>query len=160
MSILTSAHQTSEAANAAVLATGITAGTRVLTLDGELPVQYLAVGDRVITRSGSKVLKDIQVAVLRDVPRVRVTASALGHDRPEDDVFVAPGQAILVRDWRAKAVFGREVAMVEAQRLVDGDYIRHETVTELRLFTLTFERDEVIYAGGLELACPTVTVTA
>jgi len=102
MSILTSAHQTSEAANAAVLATGITAGTRVLTLDGELPVQYLAVGDRVITRSGSKVLKDIQVAVLRDVPMVRVTASALGHDRPEDDVFVAPGQAILVRDWRAK----------------------------------------------------------
>jgi hypothetical protein len=60
----------------------------------------------------------------------------------------------------AKALYGRDVAMVAAQRLADGDYIRRETVAEVRLFTLRFGRDEVIYAGGLELACAAQTVTA
>ncbi len=132
---------------------GITAGTKVLTLDGELPVQFLAPGDRIVARSGARVLKDVSVSVLQDTTMVRISASALGHDRPEADLFVAPSQQILVRDWRAKALYGRDMSMVEAQRLVDGDYIRKETVAEVRLFTLTFDREEVVFAGGLELAC-------
>jgi hypothetical protein len=91
---------------------------------------------------------------------VRISASALGHDRPEADMFVAPSQQVLVRDWRAKALYSKDVAMVEAQRLADGDYIRKETVAEVRLFTLVFEREEVVYAGGLELACAPLTVAA
>lgn len=142
------------------LAQGITAGTMVLTLEGELPVQFLAPGDRVITRGGARVLKEIAVSVLHDVQMVRISASALGHDRPEGDIFVAPGQPILVRDWRAKALYDRNSAMVEAQRLVDGDYIRKEVVAEVRLFTLYFEREEVLYAGGLELACAPAPVIA
>lgn len=142
------------------LTQGITAGTTVLTLEGELPVQFLAPGDRVITRAGARVLKGIAVSVLQDAQMVRISASALGHDRPEDDVFVAPGQPILVRDWRAKALYNRNAAMVEAQRLVDGDYIRKEVVAEVRLFTLYFEQEEVLYAGGLELACAPAPVIA
>ncbi|VDC31806.1 hypothetical protein XINFAN_03161 [Pseudogemmobacter humi] len=139
---------------------GITVGTPVLTLDGELPVQFLALGDRVITRNGARVLKAISVQVLRDAAMIRVSASALGHDRPESDVFLAPSQKVLLRDWRAKALYGSETALVEAARLADGEYIRQETVAELRLFTLHFGRDEVIYAGGLELACESATVPA
>lgn len=139
---------------------GMTAGTLVLTLEGELPVQFLSPGDHVITRSGARVLQSVEVAVLRDAAMVRITASALGHDRPETDLFVAPEQQILVRDWRAKALYGRDVALVEAQRLADGDYIRRETVAEIRVFTLRFAREEVVYAGGLELACAPVAVPA
>lgn len=139
---------------------GLTVGTTVLTLDGELPVQFLAPGDRIITRSGAKVLKSVDVSVLRDADMIRVSASALGHDRPEADCFIAPGQKIMLRDWRAKALYGQDVAMIEAQRLCDGDYIRPETVTEIRVFTLKFDRDEVIYAGGLELACEAAKITA
>ena len=139
---------------------GLTVGTTVLTLDGELPVQFLAPGDRIITRSGAKVLKSVEVSVLRDADMIRVSASALGHDRPEADCFIAPGQKIMLRDWRAKALYGQDVAMIEAQRLCDGDYIRPETVTEIRVFTLKFDCDEVIYAGGLELACEAAKITA
>ncbi|MBK6466731.1 MAG: Hint domain-containing protein [Rhodobacter sp.] len=160
MGELTLTFDTAEAVVDAAPVQGITAGTPVLTLAGELPVQFLAPGDRVITRSGAKVLKDIEVVVVRDAAMVRISASALGHDRPEDDLFVAPSQPILVRDWRAKALYNQDVAMVEAQRLADGDYIRHEVVAEVRLFTLRFERDEVVYAGGLELACAPATVAA
>ncbi|NPD15342.1 hypothetical protein HOY34_09040 [Xinfangfangia sp. D13-10-4-6] len=139
---------------------GITSGTTVLTLEGELPVQFLSAGDRVITRSGAKVLKSVEVSVLRNAEMIRVSASALGHDRPEADCFIAPGQKILLRDWRAKALYGKDVAMVEARRLCDGDYVRPEAVSEIRLFTLQFDQDEVIYAGGLELACETAKVSA
>lgn len=160
MGDLTLTFDTAEAVAEAAPLQGITAGTCVLTLEGEMPVQFLAPGDRVITRSGARVLKDIRVTVLRDAAMVRISASALGHERPEEDMFVAPSQPVLVRDWRAKALYGKDVAMVEAQRLADGGYIRKEVVAELRLFTLVFEREEVVYAGGLELACAPMAVTA
>ncbi len=40
--------------------TGIAAGTVVLTADGALPVDFLEPGDRVVTRSGLRVLRDIR----------------------------------------------------------------------------------------------------
>lgn len=160
MGDLTLTFDTAEAIVESAPLQGITAGTTVLTLEGELPVQFLSTGDRIITRSGAKVLKDVEVAVVRDAAMVRISASALGHDRPEEDMFVAPAQPILVRDWRAKALYGKEAAMVEAQRLADGEYIRKELVAEVRLFTLRFEREEVVYAGGLELACAPAMVAA
>lgn len=139
---------------------GIIAGTMILTLDGELPVQFLAPGDRVITRSGAKKVQSVEVKVVRDANLIRISASSLGHERPADDIFVAPSQQILVRDWRAKALYNKDVAMVEAQRLADGEYIRKEVVAEVRLFTLRFEREEVVYAGGLELACAPALINA
>ena len=139
---------------------GIVAGTPILTLDGEMPVQFLSPGDRIITRNGARVLAAVEVTLLQGAEMVRIHASALGHDRPEADLFVAPDQPILVRDWRARALYGRDMALVPAQRLADGDYVRKERVTEARVFTLRFEREEVIYAGGLELGCAPATVAA
>ena len=85
---------------------------------------------------------------------MRIRASSLGHDRPEQDLLVAPGQPILIRDWRAKAIFGQPVAAIPAARLADGEFVCLETHRQVRLFTLRFDEDEVIYAEGLELACP------
>jgi hypothetical protein len=141
-------------------AQGIVAGTPVLTLDGEMPVQFLSPGDRIITRNGARVLAGVEVTLLQGAEMVRIRASALGHDRPETDLFVAPSQPILIRDWRAKALYGQAAALVEAQRLADGEYIRKEAVAEVRLYTLHFAQAEVVYAGGLELACDPATVAA
>lgn len=160
MGNLTVAFDNAEAVVGLAPLQGIIAGTKVLTLEGEMPVQFLSPGDRIITRSGAKKLQAIEVAVVTNAGMVHVSASALGHERPEEDTFVAPSQQILVRDWRAKALYGKEVALVEAQRLADGEYIRKETVAEVRIFTLRFEREEVVYAGGLELACAPLPVTA
>ena len=41
------------------MAKGLVAGTRVMTLDGELPVQFLTVRDLLITRSGTKRLRAV-----------------------------------------------------------------------------------------------------
>lgn len=139
---------------------GIIAGTNVLTLEGEIPVQFLAPGDRVVTRGGVRKLAHVAVHTVEGADVIRIKASALGHDRPGDDMIVAPGQLILLRDWRAQALYGTAEAAVPAARLVDGDYIRHDRLLEARFFTLAFDAPAVIYADGLEVACPPVAVQA
>jgi hypothetical protein len=67
---------------------------------------------------------------------------------------------ILIRDWRAQALYGAPQALVAAGRLADGNLIKVETVAEARVFVLGFDHDVVIYAGGLEMACIQEKVTA
>ncbi|WP_374430194.1 Hint domain-containing protein [Tabrizicola sp.] len=133
---------------------GILAGTMVRTLDGVLPVEYLTPGDRIVTRNGARRLTSVSVQARKMVDLVRIRASTLGHDRPEQDLLVSPGQPILIRDWRARAIFGTPVAAIPASRLADGEFVCLESHRQVRLFTLRFDEDEVIYAEGLELACP------
>jgi hypothetical protein len=130
------------------------AGTQVRTLDGVLPVEFLTPGDRIVTRNGARKLVSISVQSRKMIDLVRIRASTLGHDRPEQDLLLSPGQPVLIRDWRAKAIFGLPVAAIPAARLADGEFVCLETHRQVRLFTLRFDEDEVIYAEGLELACP------
>lgn len=138
---------------------GMVAGTMVLTADGALPVEYLAAGDRIVTRSGLRVLRGVAVQVVRRAALVRIGADTLGVGRPEGDVLVSAGQPVLIRDWRAQAMFGVPQAMIEARRLVDGHLIRAQSKTDVQVHLLQFDRSEVIYAGGLELGCAGQPVT-
>lgn len=131
----------------------ILAGTPVLTLDGELPVEFLQPGDRVLTRAGMRRLKQVEVCVVTNARVVNISQGTLGVDRPASDVTVSAAQEVLIRDWRAMAMFGTSTAMIPAARLADGEYIRTHTLSEARFFTLAFDEDAVIYAGGLELSC-------
>ena len=80
---------------------GLCDGTTIMTLDGEMPVEHLSVGDRVITRdSGMSVIKAIYSRDVTMQP-IRIKAGSLGHTRPERDMIVAPGARIHIRDWRA-----------------------------------------------------------
>ena len=144
----------------AAVNTAMALGTSVLTLDGDLPVEFLTIGDRVLTRAGARRLQGIVITVVQNARVIRIAQGSLGVDRPEADIIVTANQPILIRDWRAKALFGCETALVPAARLADGEYIRSEVLAEVRLYTLHFAEDAVIYAGGLELACPAVRVTA
>lgn len=133
--------------------TGVAMGTRVLTLQGALAVEYLEPGDRVITRAGARTLRAVESLVLRDAAVVTVAAGALGHDRPEAPLCLPAGQPVMLRDWRAQALYGCREAAVPAARLVDGEFLRAESRAELRLFRLVFDAPEVIYADGVELTC-------
>ncbi len=128
-------------------------GTPVLTLEGEMPVEFLQPGDRVLTRAGMRRLVQVEVSLVQNARVVMIAHDTLGVDRPTADVTVSAAQPILIRDWRAKALVGQTQAMIAAGRLVDGEYIRAAVLPEARFFTLAFAEDAVIYAGGLELAC-------
>jgi hypothetical protein len=130
---------------------GLPAGTTVMTLDGEMPVEHLVPGDRVVSRTaGMALLRSIQVTEV-EVGMVRILAGSLGHTRPDRDMRVGPDTMIHIRDWRAQAMYGKTAALVPAHRLVDGEFVAAEERTTVRLYTLTFDRPQVIYADGLEV---------
>ena len=133
---------------------GMLAGTMVRTLEGVLPVEYLTPGDRIVTRAGMRRLASVSVVARKMVDLVRIRASTVGHDRPDQDLLLSPGQPVVIRDWRAQALYGVTAAAIPAARLADGEFVCLETHRNVRLFTLRFDDEEVIYAEGLELACP------
>ncbi|QFU08239.1 hypothetical protein PARPLA_02836 [Rhodobacteraceae bacterium THAF1] len=135
--------------------TGLAAGTRVMTLDGQIAVEFLQPGDRIITRQGVRPLRGIHMVEREGVEAVTIKASALGHDRPEEDITMAADQPLLLRDWRAQALYGADQAIIPAKRLADGEYIAAKTTANLRTFALVFDTPQVIYAEGCELPMET-----
>ncbi|SEL94515.1 Hint domain-containing protein [Roseovarius tolerans] len=136
----------------AMEASGLCADSIILTLDGETRVRDLRPGARVITR-------DSGTATLRAVDRrrsacraVHIRAGSLGHTRPEHDVTLPATQPILVRDWRAHALFGAGRAMVPAERLVDGEFVTLRPTQVFDLYHLIFDQPHILYVDGLELA--------
>jgi len=139
-------------ADSTVQAAGIALGTMVLTLDGEIPVEHLNPGDRIITRdSGMAVLKAVRTQEITTRP-YRISADRLGPGRPDVDTIVPADQPILVRGLLAKTLFSADNAMVPVSRLADGEYIAKCEEQTLRVYELEFDTPHVIYANGLELA--------
>jgi len=132
---------------------GCSAHSIVLTLKGETRAADLKAGDKVITR-------DCGTAVVRRVTRqqtvcdaVLVKAGSLGHRRPPSDAILPATACLLVRDWRAQALFGRPQAVVQASRLCDGEFISPLPDHQMDTVTLEFDRPHILYIAGLELAC-------
>ena len=130
----------------------LVAGGVVLTLDGALPVEFLSPGDRVIIR-------DSGTATLRKVHRRRdrlaavvIAYGSLGHMRPGHEVTLPATQEILVRDWRASALFGASRALVPVSRLADGTHIREVGKIDMDLFQLRFDHPHILAVDGLALA--------
>jgi len=138
---------------------GIAAGTVVLTLDGALPVDFLSPGDRIVTREGMRILREVRVHRYSG-PAICVKAGALGHDRPEQDLVLPETTPVLIRDWRPEALFGVPQAEVEIARLADGEFIAPTRALSMRLYELRFDTAQVVYAEGLELACEAVEAEA
>ncbi|SLN36373.1 hypothetical protein PEL8287_01723 [Roseovarius litorisediminis] len=131
---------------------GLMADSIVMTMQGEKQVQDICPGERIITRdSGMAVVKSVRshTAHMRSV---HIKAGSLGHTRPERDVTLSAGQNILIRDWRAQALFGVSRALVPASRLVDGEFVTFGDTITTTLYELSFDRPHVLYVDGLEVA--------
>ena len=132
----------------------IVAGSIIFTAEGEIPVEYLSPGDKVVTRdSGMVTLLD---TFIHRIPAqaVAIKAGSLGHTRPDHNVIIPAEQNILVRDWRAQSMFGKAQTIVQAGDLIDGEFITDLGARDLHLVHLTFDRQHVIYADGLEISVP------
>jgi hypothetical protein len=130
---------------------GVCAGTAIMTLEGEMPVELLVEGARVITRdAGMSVLRKIEKTTVKVTP-IRIKAGSLGHTRPDRDMMVTPGSRLHIRDWRAEALFGAKAVAVTANRLVDGEFLAEQAAREMTVYTLRFDKEHIIYAEGVEL---------
>lgn len=125
---------------------GIARGTLILTAKGEVPIETLKAGDRIITRErGMSVLRGVTTHV---APACSVRTDSLSFGRPERDTTLACDQHITLRDWRAEALFDGSPALVPAHRLADGKQIT--TCGDADIFRLQFDTPLTIYANSLE----------
>lgn len=139
-------------ADASLIAGGVPLGSTILTMAGEMPVEHVMPGDRVITRDkGSSVVRNVQRRKIR-CKAVKILAGSLGDTRPECDVVLPAEQPVLVRDWRAKALFGQREATVRAGALIDDEYITSLGEVELEVIALVFDEAHVLYVDGLEVS--------
>jgi len=120
---------------------GIGLGTGVLTADGTFPVEYLEPGDRLVTFDQGLVrLHGVEVRRVPAREALRVRPSVLDPDGEGRDFVVSARQQVLVRDWRARVLWHRPIALVEVRRLIDGAHIaRLRDEAPVRLFQLVFE---------------------
>ena len=123
------------------------AGTLILTESGEIPVEQLAVGDRVVTGSGAAAAivwigrrSYGQRWVVRNagVAPIRLRAGCLGDGLPRRDLLVSPKHAMLLDGY-----------LVPAEELVDGAGVVREPVRgDIHYVHIELEAHDVIRAEG------------
>ena len=137
--------------HAALAGPGLLKGCKVLTLDGYTPIEELEPGSRIITRSGMRRLGRVHTST-REFRAISVMAGSLGYTRPTHNLKMAPGQQVMVRDWRAEVFFGREAVITHVDSLIDGKQIFSDKEASLHeVFELAFEEQEIFYVDGVEI---------
>ena len=132
-------------------ASGLVHGARVLTLRGEVPVQSLVPGDRLV--SPGAVMAEVRRIEMNSVIArgVYVIAGSLGHARRSSDTLLAAGQPVRIRDWRAMAFTGLRSAWMPALSLVDGEYVRDIGLAPMTLYRIYCNGAKVLCADGMEV---------
>ena len=123
------------------------AGTRILTDCGEVEVENLAIGDRVVTTSGKPLpVKWIGHRALdcrryRDpsaVWPVRVAAAAFGDAQPSRDLWLSPGHCV-----------ADEGVLIPIRHLVNGRSIVQVEVNEVEYWHVELDEHDILLAEGL-----------
>ncbi|WP_375263398.1 Hint domain-containing protein [Palleronia sp.] len=134
-----------------------TPGTLVATPQGEVPIERLQVGGRVITRdNGTQVIawvgrKALDRATLVRQPAlnpVLIRKGALGGGLPERDMVVSPNHRMLSATDEAALYFEEREVLVAAKHLCHFDGIDTVEASSVEYIHIMFERHEVILADG------------
>ncbi len=133
-------------------ATGVLRDAKVITTRGLRNVQDLCVGELVVTRSNGVVPIDSIEQQSLVARAIYVIAGSIGHRHKNRDTILPADQEILIRDWRAHALFRRSEAFVRAKNLVDGEYVRDIGLHPMTVYRIHCAEPQVIYADGMELA--------
>ncbi len=122
-------------------------GTRILTERGEVAIEHIAIGDRVVTLSGeAKPVKWIgrrsySASVVAGEPHVApvlIRQNALADGLPRRDLYLSPCHAMYV-----------DGVLIESAHLINGvSVLRSSVDAQVEYYNLEFEDHEVIFAEG------------
>ncbi len=136
------------------------AGTRVEMPNGTGLVEDIVAGDRVITKDGGarEVLwvgaRHISRARLLTSPRlrpVRISAGAIGLDRPSEDLLVSPDHCVVVGNALTQDMWGEPEVLVAARDLVGRPGIaRLPALQSVTYYHLMLAEHGILIANGME----------
>lgn len=134
-----------------------TPGTLVATPKGEVPVEHLKAGDRVITRDngiqeirwmGQKTLGWKDLAANPHLKPVLIRQGSLGNGLPERDMLVSPNHRMLVANDRTALYFDEHEVLVSAKHLVGAQGIQAIDSIGTTYIHFMFDRHEVVLGNG------------
>jgi hypothetical protein len=138
-----------------------TPGTRLRTERGEVAIEDLDVGDRLLTRddgaqdviwSGHRRMSGARLFALPDQRPIRLRVNALGIDRPDEDLVVSPEHRVLVGGDTTRDLWGEAEVLVRAGDLVgDRGITVDHSLRETWYIHLMLERHQVVWANGVQV---------
>ncbi|MEL6170237.1 MAG: Hint domain-containing protein [Pseudomonadota bacterium] len=137
-----------------------TAGTRLRTPEGDVPVEHLSEGDQIDTKDsgpqqivwiGKRRMSGARLHAMPELRPIRIRAGALGDGVPPGDLLVSPRHRMLIEGPVADALFNTPEVLVAAEDLVnDRTVFRDHTVRSVEYVHLLLPRHHVVWANGLE----------
>lgn len=134
-----------------------TPGTMIATPRGEVAVENLRVGDKVITRdngiqeirwAGAKQMGWHEFAANPHLKPVLVKAGSLGNGLPERDMMLSPNHRLLVANDRTALYFDEHEVLVAAKHLVGGQGIHQVDSVGTTYIHFMFDQHEVVLSNG------------
>ena len=134
-----------------------TPGTLIATPRGEVPVESLKVGDKVITRdngiqeirwTGRRDMTAGDFAVAPHLRPIQIRKGSLGNGLPERDMMVSPNHRVLVANDRTALYFDEHEVLVAAKHLIAGDGIRAIQSAGTSYIHFMCDRHEVVLSDG------------
>jgi Ca2+-binding RTX toxin-like protein len=134
-----------------------TPGTLIATDRGEVRVEALREGDRVLTRdngyqpvlwAGRQALGAADLAAAPQLQPVTIRRGSLGLNLPERDLTVSPQHRVLVQSSRAELMFGEHEVLVAAQHLVGRPGVTRAAAASVDYIHLLFDRHEILRSNG------------
>jgi hypothetical protein len=134
-----------------------TPGTLITTQRGELPVELISAGDRVVTRdNGIQTVRWVGKTQMflhdfQSEPHllpVFIQQGSLGKGLPERDMMVSPNHRLLVANDRTALYFDEHEVLVSAKHLVAGAGIQTVDSLGTTYIHFMFDRHEVVLSNG------------
>jgi Ca2+-binding RTX toxin-like protein len=135
-----------------------TPGTSIATLRGEVPVEDLKVGDKVITRDngaqeirwvGCKPMSALELQSSKHLQPIRIQKGSLGNGLPERDLLVSPNHKVLISKPEVGLLFNEPEVLVPAKHLVKpSDGIQAVNLGATSYIHIMFDNHEVVLSNG------------
>ncbi|QXT38501.1 Hint domain-containing protein [Gymnodinialimonas ceratoperidinii] len=134
-----------------------TPGTMIATPRGEVPVEGLREGDKVITRdngiqeirwTGNRTLNRQELAEGNNLKPILIKAGSLGRNLPERDMLVSPQHRVLVTGETPQLYFEESEVLVAAKHLVGKQGVSVMETMRTTYIHFMFDRHEVVLSDG------------
>ena len=137
-----------------------TRGTLIKTCMGEVAIEDLVVGDKVLTMDngyqpirwiGGRGLSRADLEANPKLKPIRIRAGALGQGLPEQDLLTSPQHRVLVRNQVAVRMFASAEVLIPANKLLTLPGIDIEWDADgVEYFHFLFDAHQIVWSNGAQ----------